>query len=295
LEAAVQTAIGVFSKRENAEGAIKILLERQVPEERIIFLTRSETEASSVGTQLGACAGGIVGGTAGMSAGLAAASVLAIPGVGPVFAMGPGAAALLGLVGAGTGAAVGADAAGDPHAPAPSSGTDSTEDLALFRRVLNEGHSVVVVRTQSPQVASRACAVLDELGIRMEKRTTARSSASWRQADGAVVVDLAGKIALAEGTALLRDTIRAILDRGNNRLALNLEAVEYIDSAGIGELIRTQASVRSRGGHLKLVKPTGNVYGLLKITRLDSVFDIEPDEATALRSLRQAFAAGTAG
>ncbi|HEY1422727.1 MAG TPA: STAS domain-containing protein [Candidatus Acidoferrum sp.] len=290
----METAIGVFSKRENAEGAVKSLLQQQVPEERIIFLTRSETEAGSVGRQLGACAGGIVGGTAGMSVGLAAASVLAIPGVGPVFALGLGAAALLGLVGAGTGAAVGAGASNDPKAPPPSSGTGSTEDLALFRRVLNEGHSVVVVRTESPQIASRACAVLNELGIRMEQRATARSSASWRQADGAVVVDLTGKIALAEGTALLRDTIRNILEQGNNRIVLNLEAVEYIDSAGIGELIRTHASVRSRGGQLKLVNARGNVYGLLKITRLDNVFDIEPDELTALRSLRQAFSAGSA-
>jgi len=291
----VETAIGVFSKRENAEAAVKVLLQQQVPEERIIFLTRSETEAKNVGRQLGAISGGLVGGTAGMSAGLAAATMLAIPGVGPVFALGLGAAALVGIVGAGTGASVGADVAGDPNAPEPSSGTGALEDTALFRRVLNDGNSVVVVRTESPQVAARACAVLDQLGIRMHQGPSPKSSVSSRQVDGVVVLDIAGKIALAEGTTFLRDTIRASLEQGYNRIILNLEAVDFIDSAGLGELVRTHVAVRSRGGQLKLIKPTGNVYGLLKITRLDNVFDVEPDEAIALHSLRQAPAAKSAG
>ena len=291
----METAIGIFTKRENAEGAVKALLEHQVPEERIIFLTRSETDAKSMRVRLGACAGGIVDGTAGMSADLAAATVLAVPGVGPVFALGLGAAALFGIVGAGTGATVGAGVAENPAALAPSSGTGSSEDSALFRRVLNEGNSVVVVRSESPQIASRACAVLDELGIRMQKVPTSRSSVSTRQFEDAVVIDIVGKIALGEGAAPLRDAIRSSLDQGINRIVLNLEGVAFIDSAGLGELVRTHATVRSRGGLLKLVKPIGTVYGLLKITRLDCILEIEPDEAIALHLLRQAAAARSSG
>jgi hypothetical protein len=51
----------------------------------------------------------------------------------------------------------------------------------------------------------------------------------------------------------------------------------------------------STEGSFKFVKPTGNVYGLLKITRLDCVFDIEPEEATAIRSLRLASSATSGG
>jgi anti-sigma B factor antagonist len=287
----VETAIGVFTRRENAEGAVKLLLEQQVPEERIIFLTRSETEAKSMGRQIGALSGGLVGGTAGMSAGMAAATMLAVPGVGPVFALGLGAAALVGLIGARTGAVVGGDVAADRDAPMPSAGTGTSEEASLFRRVLHEGHSIVVVRTESPAVASKACQVLDGLGIRMNRIATRRTSVSTRQVEDTVVVDIVGKIALTEGTPQLREVIRSLLEQRHTRIVLNLEGVEFLDSAGLGELVRTHTSIRSRGGQVKLVKPTENVYSLLKITRLDCVFDIEPDEATAIRSLRLASSA----
>jgi anti-sigma B factor antagonist len=284
----METAIGVFTARERAEEAVKSLLEHHVPEDRIIYLTRSESEAKNMGKQLGACAGGFVGGAAGMSAGVAAATLLTIPGVGPVFALGFGAAALVGTADAGTGAAIGAGVAHDADAPAPSSAVGSSEDLEFFRRVLNEGHSVIVVRTESSQIASSACKVLDELGLSMNRRVTAKNTVTLRQANGAVVADIIGKIALAEGTGMLRDTVRNFLERGHNRILLNLEGVDFIDSAGLGELVRTHASVRSRGGHLKLVNPSASVHHLLRITKLDRVFDIMPDEVSALRSLRAA-------
>jgi len=282
----METAIGVFTARERAEEAVKSLLEHHVPEDRIIYLTRSENEAKNMGKQLGAGAGGFVGGAAGMSAGVAAATLLTIPGVGPVFALGFGAAALVGTAEAGTGAAIGAGVAHDADAPAPSSAVGSSEDLEFFRRVLNEGHSVIVVRTESSQIASSACKVLDELGLSMNRRVTAKNTVTSRQLNGAVVADIVGKIAHVEGTGMLRDTVRNFLEHGHNRILLNLEGVDFIDSAGLGELVRTHASVRSRGGHLKLVNPSASVHHLLRITKLDRVFDIMPDEVSALSSLR---------
>jgi anti-sigma B factor antagonist len=294
-EVLVETAIGVFSSREKAEEAVKELLQSRVPEASLVFLTRSESEAKTVGKQFGAYAGGLVGGAAGMSAGVVAATLLAVPGIGPVFALGFGAAALLGLVGAGTGSAVGASIAKDSNAPLPTTGTGSSEDLVFFRRVLNEGHSLIVVRTESSQLAAISCEILDRLGLSMKKGTAPRSMVSTREADGIVIADIVGKIALTEGTILLRDTVRDFLAIGNNRIILNLEDVDFIDSAGLGELVRTHASIRSHGGQLKLVHPSENVHKLLKITKLDHVFEIEPDEQSALRSLRQVTAAKSAG
>src|SRR5439155_13978916 len=45
LEAPMETVIGVFSSRERAEEAVAELLRARVPEQAIVFLTRSETEA----------------------------------------------------------------------------------------------------------------------------------------------------------------------------------------------------------------------------------------------------------
>ncbi|HMH80988.1 MAG TPA: STAS domain-containing protein [Candidatus Acidoferrum sp.] len=291
----METAIGVFSTRDRAEEAVKELLEHHVPERSIVYLTRSESEAKTVGKQFGAYAGGVVGGAAGMSAGVVAAALLAVPGIGPVFALGFGAAALLGLVGAGTGSAVGASIASDSAAPMPTSGTGSAEDLAFFHRVLNEGHSLIVVRTESSQTAATSCEILDRLGLGMKKGTAPTSRVTTREMDGPVIADFVGKIALAEGTVLLRDTIHDFLKQGNNRIILNLADVDFIDSAGLGELVRTLASVRSHSGQLKLVNPSENVRKLLRITKLDHVFDIENDEASALMSLRQNSAAQAAG
>jgi hypothetical protein len=101
----VETAIGVFSSRDHAEEAVKELQERGVPEQSIVYLTRSESEAKTIAKEFGATVGGFVGGAAGMSAGVVAATLL-LPGIGPVFALGFGAAALLGLAGVGAGATV---------------------------------------------------------------------------------------------------------------------------------------------------------------------------------------------
>jgi anti-sigma B factor antagonist len=290
-EVFVETAIGVFSSREKAEDAVKSLLEHEVPEYRIIYLTRSESEAKSMGKRLAARPGGPVEGAASMPADVAAATVFTITGVGPVFVLGSGAASLM-EAGTGTGAPIGA--ADDSHGPAPSNERFSQES-DFFRRVLNEGYSVVVVRTESSQIASTACKILDQLSLSMKRPATPKSTVSLRQAHGAVVADIVGKIALAEGTGLLRATINNSLERGHNRIVLNLERVEFIDSAGLGELVRSHASIRNRGGQLKLVNPSANVHRLLKITKLDQVFEIEPDEYSALRSLREATAAKSAG
>jgi hypothetical protein len=56
----METAIGVFAIRDRAEEAVKKLREQQVPKESIIYLTRSESEAKSIGKELGAYTGGFV-------------------------------------------------------------------------------------------------------------------------------------------------------------------------------------------------------------------------------------------
>src|SRR2546427_6818412 len=102
----VETAIGVFASRDRAEQAVGQLRRQGVPEQSLVFLTRSKNEAETVGKEFGAYVGGFVGGAAGMSAGVVAATLL-LPGIGPVFSLGFGAAALLGLAGAGAGSTVG--------------------------------------------------------------------------------------------------------------------------------------------------------------------------------------------
>lgn len=110
--------------------------------------------------------------------------------------------------------------------------------------------------------------------------------ATIREVDAIAIVDLSGRISLGEGSALLRKTIRDLLDNGRRKILLNLGDVNYIDSSGIGELVSGFTAVRSREGELKLLNLTRKVHDLLQITKLFTVFDVHSDEATAVRSFR---------
>jgi anti-anti-sigma factor len=60
------------------------------------------------------------------------------------------------------------------------------------------------------------------------------------------ILDLTGKLALFEGDQTLRDKVSTLLDRGCGRIVLNLDAVPYVDSAGLGEIVRTLLRVNAR-------------------------------------------------
>jgi anti-sigma B factor antagonist len=107
-----------------------------------------------------------------------------------------------------------------------------------------------------------------------------------RVIEDVVIVDLSGKITLGEGSSLLRKTILELIHRGHQKLLLNLEDVDYIDSSGIGELVSAYTTVRNSRGELKLLNLTKRVHDLLQITRLFTVFDVQSDEDIAIRSFR---------
>jgi anti-sigma B factor antagonist len=279
----LDTAVGVFSSRDSAETAVKELLKNGVPEKSIVFLTRSESEAKTIGKEFGAYVGGFTGGAAGMTAGVVAASLL-LPGIGTVFALGFGAAALLGLAGAGAGASVASAVQDDEMAPTQT-GT-SSEDAAFFREVLKEGRSLIVVRAESPEIASSACAILDRLGLGMKGTTPVKMQTSTRQIEDIIILDVSGRITLGEGNVMLREIVRDLADKGTTRIVLNLSEVTYIDSSGVGELVRTHTTVQNKGGQLKLANLNNRVHELLEMTRLSAVFDIHKDEASALTSFR---------
>ena len=279
----METAIGVFSSRDHAEEALKELRQQGVPEQSIVYLTRSESEAKTIAKEFGAYVGGFVGGAAGMTTGVVAATLL-LPGIGPVFALGFGAAALLGLAGAGTGAAVGASASHDPQAPQPTPDEKCTEDAAFFREVLKEGRSLIVVRTESQEIATSACTILDQLGLGMQGKTPTKMQTGTRQIGEVTVLDISGRITLGEGNVMLRDIVRDLADKGNKRIVLNLGEVNYIDSSGLGELVKTHTTISNKGGELKLTNLNKRVSDLLQVTRLSAVFDVQADEATAIMS-----------
>jgi anti-sigma B factor antagonist len=281
----METTIGVFASRDDAEGAVKELRQQGVPEESIVFLTRSESEAKNVAKELGAYVGGFLGGAAGVTTGVVAASLL-LPGIGTVFALGIGAAALLTGAGAGVGAgsAIGSGAAHDAKAPKPTAVEDCSEDIAFFREVLKSGRSLIVVRTESQELATSACAILDRLGLGMQGSAPVKMRAATRIVGSVAILDISGRITLGEGNIMLREIVKDLAAKGQTAIVLNLGEVNYIDSSGVGELVKAHTTIRSQGGQLKLANLTKRVHDLLQMTRLSSVFDIQKDEASAIQS-----------
>ena len=107
---------------------------------------------------------------------------------------------------------------------------------------------------------------------------------STRQVGNVTVVDVAGRITLGEGSSALRETLRDLVAKNQNKILLNLADVSYIDSSGIGELVSGYTTVTNTGGALKLLNLNKRVKDLLQITKLYTVFEVHEDEAAAIRS-----------
>ena len=99
-----------------------------------------------------------------------------------------------------------------------------------------------------------------------------------------MVLDLKGRITLGEGDELLKDKVNSLINQGQKKLVLNLADVPYIDSAGLGEIVRTYTTVSRQGGSLKLLNLTKRITDLLSITKLLTVFETFDSEADAVKS-----------
>jgi anti-sigma B factor antagonist len=99
-----------------------------------------------------------------------------------------------------------------------------------------------------------------------------------------VVLDLKGKVTLGQGDELLKDKVNSLVNQGHRKIVLNLADVPYVDSAGLGEIVRTYTTVSRQGGSMKLLNLTKRITDLLAITKLLTVFETFEVESEAVRS-----------
>ncbi len=105
-----------------------------------------------------------------------------------------------------------------------------------------------------------------------------------RAVDGVTILDLQGKMLIGEGDELLREKINNLVENGTQNIVLNLADVPYVDSAGLGEIVRCYTTVSRKSGKLKLLNLTKRIQDLLSITKLLTVFDTYETEAEAVKS-----------
>jgi anti-anti-sigma factor len=108
-------------------------------------------------------------------------------------------------------------------------------------------------------------------------------SISIRHSEKVSLVDVNGRLTSYEAQGF-REAIHGLLNQGHRNILLNLTALDYLDSSGIGELVRNYLTVVKKGGAMKVVGLAPKVEEILKVTQLYQVFPEFPDEASALDS-----------
>lgn len=105
-----------------------------------------------------------------------------------------------------------------------------------------------------------------------------------RTVGGVTVLDLSGRLTIGEGAQLLKDKSESLVFQGRNQVIVNLAAVPYIDSGGLGQLVACYTTLARAGGRLKLLNVGTRNHDLLSITKLVSVFDTFETEREAIDS-----------
>jgi anti-sigma B factor antagonist len=107
-----------------------------------------------------------------------------------------------------------------------------------------------------------------------------------RGVHGITVVDLAGDIALGNSATSFRDAIRREGAK-NAWIIVNMAGVKFVDSAGLGEMVGCHTTMRNRRGAIRFVNIPPQIQELLEMTRLNTLFEVFDDEASALRNFPQ--------
>ena len=109
-------------------------------------------------------------------------------------------------------------------------------------------------------------------------------SVSVRQDGSVTVLTVDGDLVIGDPEALFKKTVARLLEEGHARLLVDLSAVRFLDSSGLGALVRAMTTSQSEGGQTKLVGVGPQVRKLLEMTKLDSVFEMYEDLETAAAS-----------
>jgi anti-sigma B factor antagonist len=96
------------------------------------------------------------------------------------------------------------------------------------------------------------------------------------------VFRLTGRMTLGMRLREVESKISEVAGNGVQKLILDLSAIEFLDSAGLGVLMILYGNMKVRGGQLRVVAPGAKVLDVLKMTHTDSILPIDPSLETAL-------------
>ena len=103
--------------------------------------------------------------------------------------------------------------------------------------------------------------------------------------DGAItILTVTGDLVIGEPETTFKKTVTQLLEEGRVNLLVDLSAVGFLDSSGLGALVRALTQSQKEGGQTKLLNAGPQVRKLLQMTKLDSVFELHSDLEAAVSS-----------
>jgi len=106
-------------------------------------------------------------------------------------------------------------------------------------------------------------------------------SLNSRRIGDVVVLKCSGRVIAGDEAQLLQNRFRALLDEGSD-FVFNLGEVNFIDSSGMGTLVRLVSNARSKGGDIKVCALTDLARKTFQLTNLLTVFESYDSEEQAI-------------
>ena len=98
------------------------------------------------------------------------------------------------------------------------------------------------------------------------------------------ILTVNGDLVIGEPETTFKKTVTRLLEEGRINLLVDLSNVGFLDSSGLGALVRALTMSQKEGGQTKLLNAGPQVRKLLQMTKLDSVFEIHSDLEAAVSS-----------
>jgi anti-sigma B factor antagonist len=98
------------------------------------------------------------------------------------------------------------------------------------------------------------------------------------------ILTVNGDLVIGEPETTFKKTVTQLLEEGRVNLLVDMSSVGFLDSSGLGALVRALTQSQKEGGQTKLLNAGPQVRKLLQMTKLDSVFEIHSDLEAAVSS-----------
>jgi anti-sigma B factor antagonist len=101
---------------------------------------------------------------------------------------------------------------------------------------------------------------------------------------GIIVLEMSGRVQMGADCKRIEKEVEDHILRNEKRMIFDLTAVDHVDSAVVGQIVKSHSSLAKSGGSLRLAGARGMVESVLKMTQVDKVVPVHPTVLAASES-----------